>query len=151
LLTVIGMLLAPVFPVASRAEAMSVWLPLATVVVSQAIETGPRLDVVLDATVRPATVTVYVLDVPLAPSSHSVIQDVPLTVAPLVGWVIETRSVPLPPFVTVTVAVAVAVALVASRTVAVSVWAPFVAVVVFQATVFEVASVISAVPSTARV
>src|SRR5262245_39283952 len=159
LLTLIEMLPEPVLPVASRAVAVSVWGPLGTVAESHGIETGPLLDVVVVATLRPATVRVYVLDVPLEPSSHNVTHEVPVTVAPLVGCVMKTPSVPVAGgggggwevFDTVTVAVAVALAFAASVMVAVRVCPPFAEFVVFHDTVFDVAFEASVVPSTVSV
>ena len=58
LATVIAIDAAPVFPVASRALAVSVCAPSATAVVLQGSETGPVLAVVVVATAWPATVSV---------------------------------------------------------------------------------------------
>src|SRR5712664_3139346 len=112
--TTIAALLLPVLPVASRALTVSVCDPLATCVVSHGIEIGPVLLVVVDATFWAPTLSVYVFDVPLEPPSQSTTQLVPLTVVPLLGWVMKTCRVPLE---TVTGFVAVAETLAASVTV----------------------------------
>src|SRR5262249_38193626 len=132
----------PVLPVASRALAVSVWGPSATADVVHDIDTGPVLDVVIVATVCDPTLSVQVFEPPDAPLSQSVTQLVPLTVAPLVGLVTYTPSVPVagggeggdgcdggggggagappPPLLTLTFTVVVALLPDASRTVAVS-------------------------------
>src|SRR5712664_523675 len=94
---------------------------------------GPALPVVVVPIVCPARVSVNVLELPLWPSTHMTAQGTPLTVAPLDGWVIDTRSV-LPPLVllTVTEMRAEAVRPPASVTVADSVCAPLPTAAVFQ-------------------
>ena len=73
-----------------------------------------------------------------APSSHTLAQTVPLTVAPGGGVVRETRRVPAE-FATVTERVAVAEPPAASVIVRPSAWLPLLAVAVFQAYDAEVA------------
>src|SRR5204862_418057 len=101
-------------PVESFTVAVSVWLPLAAVVV---------------------------FDAPWAPLSHSTAQLVPLTVAPPAGCVRKTCSVPdgggggggvVVVLLTVSVRVAVPLKPAESVTVPVSVCAALVTVVVFQ-------------------
>ena len=82
----------PVFPAASTAWPTIVCEPLATFFVSQGIDTGPRLPVVLP-TSSPLTVSVYVFAVLVVPSSHTTTHDVPLTVVPAFGEVITSFSV----------------------------------------------------------
>src|SRR5439155_22685241 len=73
-------------------------------------------------TCGPLAVIVYVLLPAAAPSTQMLTHTVPLTVAPGLGVVTATLSVP--PLLTVTVMPAVAVAPVLSRTVRPSVWLP---------------------------
>jgi len=128
----------PVLPVASRTVAVSGWLPLATVRVSYGIEMGPRLAVVVVPIVWPASVSVKVFELPLWPSTHITAHGTPLTVAPLDGCVIATRSVPPGGggggelFATVTLMLAEAVRPAESVSVADSVCAPSAVAVVFQ-------------------
>lgn len=138
----------PVLPAASRTVAVTVWLPLDKPVVVHGIETGPRAEVVWLPTIAPSTLSVKALDDPLLPSTHITTQALPPTVAPPVGWVTATRSVPLDagggadagaagatvPLVllTVTVRLALPVRPPASRTLAVSTRLPLATLAVFH-------------------
>src|SRR4030081_3570985 len=93
---------------------------------------GPALPVVVVPIVWPASVSVKVLELPLWPSTHMTAQGTPLTVAPLDGWVIDTRSVLPPALLTVTEMLAEAVRPPASVTVADRVCAPLTTAAVFQ-------------------
>ena len=94
---------------------------------------GPALPVVVVPIVWPASVSVNVLELPLWPSTHMTAQGIPLTVAPLDGWVIDTRSVlPPPVLLTVTEMLAETVLPAASVTVADRVCAPLPTAAVFQ-------------------
>src|SRR5207249_2510659 len=118
-------------PAASRAAAVSVWLPLPTLVVfhdteyGAAVTSAPRL-APSSLNCTPATPT---LSLALAMT-----EMVPETVAPPAGDVIDTEG-GVVSFDTVTVTPAEVVTLpAASRATAVSVWEPLLAVVVFQDT-----------------
>ena len=94
---------------------------------------GPALPVVVVPIVWPASVSVNVLELPLWPSTHMTAQGTPLTVAPLDGWVIDTRSVlPPPALLTVTEMLAETVLPAASVTVADRVCAPLPTAAVFH-------------------
>jgi hypothetical protein len=148
-LTVTVRLVLPVLPLASRTVALSVWLPLPTLVVVHGIVTGPRAEVVWLPTVAPSTLSVKTLEEPLDPSTHSTTQAVPPTVAPPAGWVTATRSVPVvggggggggvdggggvpPALLTVTVRLTLPVRPPASRTLAVSTRLPLATLAVFH-------------------
>src|SRR6185436_1289671 len=122
-----------VFPAASRATAVSVWVPFATVVVSQVtpyglvVSSAPRL--------APSSLNWTPTTPMLSEAVAETASAVPETVAPLAGAVIATVGSVVSGLLTVTVTfVAVAVFPAASRATAVSVWLPFVAVVVFHVT-----------------
>src|SRR5437870_12184750 len=66
----------PVFPVASRAPAVSVCAPLGVRRESQSSVIGMLLDVCVVTTVRPADRVI--VDAPLAPLTHIVSQTTPL-------------------------------------------------------------------------
>ncbi|HEU4367811.1 MAG TPA: hypothetical protein VFV05_06210, partial [Methylomirabilota bacterium] len=63
-------LVLPVLPAASRTLAVSAWLPLATLAVFHAIDTGPADVVVVVPTVCPFTLSVYTFDPVAAPLTH---------------------------------------------------------------------------------
>src|SRR5882724_5606938 len=88
----ISTLTRPVLPAASRTTAVSVWPPFATVVI-QGIDTGPVSDVVSLATMSPSTSRLKVFDHPLAPLTQRTTQAVPATTSPPEGWVMATSSV----------------------------------------------------------
>src|SRR5438552_3183886 len=102
----------------------------------------------------PPSVSVYVFDAAVLPSSHITAQAVLLTVAPPVGCVTKTLSVPVgggggvTTFETVTVCVAVPVPPMGSATFAVSVSGPLATLVVSQEKLGPVP--VTAVPSTFR-
>ena len=144
----------PVLFDASLTVAMSGWLPSTTIFVSYGIETGPLLAVVVEPMALPPSVSVYVFDAAVLPSSHITAQTVLLTVAPPVGCVTKTLSVPVgggggvATFETVTVCVAVPVPPMGSATFAVSVCGPLTTLVVSQEKLAPVP--VTAVPSTFR-
>jgi hypothetical protein len=162
----------PVLPAASRTVAVTVWLPLDKPVVVHGIETGPRAEVVWLPTIAPSTLSVKALDDPLLPSTHITTQALPPTVAPPVGWVTATCSVPLaaggggadaeaagaavpPALLTVTLRLTLPVWPAASRTLAVSTWLPLATLAVFHGIdtgpVDEVVDVATACPPTLSV
>src|SRR2546428_7640563 len=120
--TVTGMLLAPVLLVVSRTDAVRVVGPSGVPPVSHGKLIGPFDVSLVVATVWPPAVSVNVLVPAAAPLIQMMTHCVPVTVAPLAGWVMKTEIVPL--FCTVTVRVAVAVVPAASPTVRPSVWLP---------------------------
>jgi hypothetical protein len=77
----------PVAPAESRTPTVGVRGPLSDAVVTQGIETGPLLSVIVVPTVRPPTLSVYVLLPDAACSIQMVNHTVPLTVAALRGSV----------------------------------------------------------------
>src|SRR5207237_10562087 len=94
---------------------------------------GPVLPVVVVPIVWRASVSVNVLELPLWPSTHMTAQGIPLTVAPLDGWVMDTRSVlPPPVLLTVTEMRAETVLPAASAPVAARVRAPLLPAAVVQ-------------------
>ena len=108
----------PVLPAASRALTVRVSIPSDVRRESQSSVIGMLLDVWLFTTV-PETLRVTV-DGAVAPSTHTVTQTTPLTVAPALGVVIATRSAEAP-LETVAVMLDVAVRPPESVTVAASV------------------------------
>src|SRR5882672_9899867 len=102
----------------------------------------------------PPSVSVYVFDAAVLPSSHITAQAVLLTVVPPVGCVTKTVSVPVgggggvTTFETVTLCVAVPVPPIGSATFAVSVCVPLATLVVSQEKLGPVP--VTAVPSTFR-
>src|SRR5438045_3527564 len=93
LLTVTLTLPAPVLPLASRADAVRVCVPSAASFVSNGSEIGPAVPLVVLPTVRPSSVSVTLLALPVAPLIQTTAHAVPLTVVPFVGSVIAMRSV----------------------------------------------------------
>ena len=120
----------PVLPAASRALTVRVLIPSGVRREFQSSVIGMLLDVWLFTTV-PETLRVTV-DGAVAPSTHTVTQTTPLTVAPALGVVIATRSAEAP-LETVTVMLDVAVRPPESVTVAARVWVPAATPDVFQA------------------
>jgi hypothetical protein len=91
-LTLTVTLVLPVFPAASRTVAEKVRVPLATAV--HGIVTGPREAAVRVPMAVPSTLSEKVFDDPLVPSTHSTAVPLPPMVAPLFGYVMNTRSEP---------------------------------------------------------
>ena len=119
-----------VLPAASRATAVSVWLPLVAVVVFQRRRRARR---VLGAQVRAVQLELHAGDADVVRGGGRHRHRRPETVAPSAGAVIETVGGDAVRIVTVTVTLVEVVVLpAASRATAVSVWLPLVAVVVFQ-------------------
>src|SRR5919201_290471 len=124
------MVVLPTEPAESVTVAFSVWTPLVTCLLSHGSVTGP-LDVsAVLARFRPPMLSVYVLLPAAARSIHIVVHTAaPLTVAPLVGCVMNTANVG---FCTCTYVKLLPVLPVASCTLALIVREPFAAVVVSQ-------------------
>src|SRR5438445_4522135 len=118
-----------VLPAASRATAVSVWVPFGARVVVQATVYGGAL------TSAPRLVPSSLNCTPATPTLSEALADtvtVPVTVAPLAGAVKETAG-GVVSFATVTLTAAAVAALpVASRATAVKEWEPLAAGVVFQ-------------------
>jgi hypothetical protein len=130
-----------VLPVESSTRAVMVCCPFGTFVESHAIDMGPRLLLLgIDATSRPLTISVYVFDALVVPSSHNTTHDVPIAEVLVFGEVITSFSVSAPGlgggsvvFETVTVrGPVVAVLPPASVTVTFSEWLPLPDVVVIH-------------------
>src|SRR5215831_12260659 len=164
LLTLTVTLLLPVLPAASRIDAVSVWLPSATLVVFHGIVTGPVEAVCMVPTVLPPALNVYALDPAPAPSTHTIALWIPLTVTPLSGWVTHTVRPPLvgggelggggvpgggdvAPLFTVTVTLLLPVLPAASRTDAASTRLPLATLFVFHGIVTGPVEVVSMVPT----
>ncbi len=129
-----------VLPAASRATALSVWLPFVSVFVSSDSEYG--LEVSAEPTLLPSTRN-CTLCTPTLSDAVAVTDTVSDTSAPAAGAVTDTFGSELS---TVTVTfVEVPVFPAASRATALSVWEPFVSVVVFTST--EYGLVVSADPT----
>src|SRR5688500_4753284 len=84
------MLIVPTFPDASRTVAFKVCVPLATELVFQGIETGPREPPALVLLIwTPSTLSVKTFADPVVPSAQSTTHVVPVTEALLAGCVMK--------------------------------------------------------------